>query len=387
MPVRDTYGTGEINREYGIFEYLSCKAKGRANTFTLSKGEKLPPCFKEQKLDITESKGLLSMITDKIKKSVATRAIAYGLAGALTFGLSYDIGYSMEKKASKIAFTSARDGNREIYVMNADGSNPINLTNNPDNDNFPAWSSDGSKIAFASNRDGYHDIYVMNADGSNQTRLTKNYAEDASPAWSPDGSKIAFASMEGDLIASREIYVMNADGSNQARLTKNSASDSAPAWSPDGSKIAFTSFRGVIGNKRKRVGNMEIYVMNADGSNQIRLTKNPAASPYAPYALAICESPAWSPDGSKIAFASNRYNRFGNVKIYVMNADGSKQTRLTNNSAYDASPAWSPDGSKIAFVSGRDGNQEIYVMNADGSNQTRLTNNLVEDGSPAWSPK
>jgi len=164
--------------------------------------------------------------------------------------------------SENIAFMSKRDGNYEIYMMNADGSNPINLTKNWEDDVDPAWSADGQKIAFASVRDGNWDVYVMNADGSNPTCLTDNLADDWSPTWSPDEQKIAFAS---DRDVNWEIYVINADGSNPTRLTNNLADDEYPAWSPDGQKIAFFSDRD---------GNFEIYVMNADGSNPINLTKN-----------------------------------------------------------------------------------------------------------------
>ena len=259
----------------------------------------------------------------------------------------------------KIAFQSRRDGNWQIYVMNADGSEETRLTNNNYNDMTPDWSPVGTEIVFMSDRDGYWEIYVMNADASGQTRLTNNNYADEYPRWSPDGTKIAFYS---DRDGNREIYVMNTDGSGQTRLTNNNADDEYADWSPDGTKIIFSSARD---------GNWEIYVMNSDGSAQTRLTNNNSYD----------TRPCWSPDGIKILFQSDRD---GNAQIYVMNADGSGQTRLTNNNAADVCPRWSPDGTKIAFQSNRDGNAEIYVMNADGSGQTRLTYNSASDYWPFW---
>ena len=136
---------------------------------------------------------------------------------------------------------------------------------------------------------------------------------------------------------------------------------------------AFPGANGKIAFASTRDGNYEIYVMKADGSGQTDLSNNPAGD----------VEPAWSPDGTKIAFTSNRD---GNWEVYVMNADGSAQTNLSNNPWSDVDPAWSPDGRKIAFASDRDGSGEIYVMNADGSGQTNLSNNPAWDGEPAWSP-
>ena len=262
----------------------------------------------------------------------------------------------------RIAFTSNRDGNDEIYVMNADGSGLTNLTNNPAADGAAFWSRDGKRIAFTSNRDGNSEVYVMSADGSNQTRLTNNPREDAVDDWSPDGKRILFHT---DRDGSLDVYVMNADGSGQTNLTNSPASDEIPDWSPDGTKIAFMS---------DREGNPEIYVMDADGSNPTRLTNSPGVDLF----------PNWSPDGKKIAFYSDRD---GNGEIYVMDVDGSNQINLSNNPSEDWSPVtWTADGMNILFTSDRDGNNEIYVMNADGSDQTRLTDNPAEDVNPNWQP-
>ena len=179
----------------------------------------------------------------------------------------------------------------------------------------------------------------------------------------PETDRIVF---ESNRHGNSEIYTMNADGSDVIRLTVSSGLDFSPAWSPDRAKIAFTSARD---------GNLEIYVMNADGSNVMRLTST----------AAIEDDASWSPDGTKIAFWSSRD---GNAEIYVMNADGTGQTRITSHSRSDTQPQWSPDGKKLVFVSNRSNliNFDIYVMNSDGSQVTRLTTAASIDESPDWSP-
>ena len=278
---------------------------------------------------------------------------------------------------AQIAFMSKRDGNPEIYVMDADGENPRNLTNNRDNDWWPSWSPDGKRIVFVSERDGNREVYVMDADGENPRNLTNNPNEDWYPSWSLDGKRIAFMSLrDGHIIDGRptfEIYVMDVDGGNPQNLTNDRNDDRYPSWSPDSQHIVFVSQRpGHF--KSKFLITYEIYVMDADGQNEQRLTENRQNDFY----------PSWSPDGERIAFESDRKGDFENPEIYVMDADGGNQQKLTENRRSDLQPAWSPDSKRIAFVSWRDGNSEIYVMDADGKNPQRLTNNPHDDVSPAW---
>ena len=176
---------------------------------------------------------------------------------------------SWSPDGKQIAFTSAelfnKDtlANSDIWVMDADGANPRNLTNHDALDQTPDWSPDGNRIAFSSSRDGNWEIYVMNPDGTNPINLTNHPARDGRPDWSPDGQQIAFTS---DRDNNLEIYLMNADGTNPINLTQHPAEDDRSSWSPDGTRIAFESYRDE---------NWEIYVMAADGANPVNLTQHP----------------------------------------------------------------------------------------------------------------
>jgi Tol biopolymer transport system component len=287
-------------------------------------------------------------------------AVQSGKMAEIVFDISCE-----DAPFGRIAFTSNRAGyNYDIWVMSADGSNPINLTPVGGVDNWAAWSRDGWKLAYNSNATGNDEIYIMYHDGTHPARITDNPAYDGCPSWSPDGTKIAFTSTRDD---NREIYVMNADGSDQINLTNNPTYDHHASWSPDGTKIAFTSDRDD--------GRGDVFVMSIDGSDPMNLTNT----------LYADEDPAWSPDGTRIAYMSFRV---AGQEIYIMNADGTNQTCLTEsvNSGIIDQPTWSPDGMMIAFRAFVDNNSEIFIINIDGSGLTNVTNDPAYDQYPAWSP-
>ncbi|WP_170245631.1 DUF5050 domain-containing protein [Fodinibius salinus] len=287
----------------------------------------------------------------------------------ITAGDTTSTSFTVECQAvadGKIAFSSNRDGDTEVFLMNTDGSSPTKLTDNTAADFAGPISPDGTKVAFTSDRGGSTThLYVMDADGANVQQLTAAGAQVVPTdiaSWSPDGSELAFVDSRS---GNNEIYTIGADGSGEQRLTNNSARDAFPHWSPDGSKIVYAS---------NTDGDYEIYTMNPDGTGRQQLTSDSYNN----------ATPRWSPDGSTIVFDSNRS---GNQLLYTMNPDGTGVQQLTNDPATDAYPSWSPDGSELAFTSYRDGNGEIYKINADGSGiPTNLTANGAGDLIPYWSP-
>ena len=258
----------------------------------------------------------------------------------------------------RIAFTKVVGGRYEAWVMNADGSSATPLSTSGFSEFEPIWSADGSRLAFASTRDsggdnGEQEVYVMNPDGSGQTRLTTSAGRRPLPELVRRMARSSPSRALATAIARSTRWRRTA----RIRFGSPSARrpiDHHPAFSPDGSRIVFAS--------GPDDASLQIHVMNADGSGTpVQLTSSPGGNRY----------PKWSPDGSKIAFASTRD---GNFEIYVMNADGSGQTRLTTSATPDYDPAFSPDGTLLAWsATDAGGANQIFTMSSSGGPATQLT--------------
>jgi TolB protein len=260
---------------------------------------------------------------------------------------------------SKIVFTSNRDGNDELYMMDYDGHNQTRVTFNKIQDYMPAWSSDGQKIAYTSYRNNRAGLYILNPFEGEIAEVV-NKGTSFAPTFSPDGKKLAFCSTleEGN----PEIYVATSEGKKIKRLTFNKAIDTAPSWSPTSREIAFTSDRG---------GTPQIYIMDAEGSNVRRIS----------FGGSYHDAPAWSPAGDRISYVSRVDNIFD---IYVMNLRTEQVVKLTESNARNESPSWSPDGRHLVFSSNLTGTIQLYTIDYDGSNLRRLTSK-GESKLPDWS--
>ena len=269
----------------------------------------------------------------------------------------------------RIVFASNRDGDMDIYSMDVNGDNLLQLTDLPAPDDHPAGSPDGRRIAFTSRRGLTPDLYVMDSDGTNVIRLTRDNFLERRSSWSPDSTKIAFSSF---CKLNCDIFTVDANGENRTRLTEHEMKNVDPSWSPDGSKIAFVSAPN-FGALDPR----HIFVMNADGKERRNLTGDTN--------LTHSRNPTWSPDGKKIVFQSQRV--FEGHDIYVITAEGKNLNQLTLEGT-NRMPAFSPDGRKIAFASNREGDFNIYLMDTNGRNVVELTTAPpgTKNISPSWLP-
>jgi TolB protein len=302
-------------------------------------------------------------------------------------GSAHDVGGSSRGafpgRNGEIVFTALPVPNSllQVYVMHPDGTRrraivkPLRGTSY----SAPRWSPEGKRIVYAAGR-ASGQLYVMRADGTRARRVTHDRWDYNYPAWSPTGRRIAFYRERGNG-SGYGIWAMNVNGTDPRRLT-DIPSDTSPTWSPDGSMIAFQRFVAGIG--------IAVWLMDADGGNQRQLTM--------PHTTSSREQndwrPDWSPNGDWIVFERQFYERECDPNdcartsdIFVTRSDGTSLRRLTK-SGNNREPRWSPDGRRIVFASTRARKQrdfgDIYVMNANGTGQTRLTKGFFSSDQPDW---
>ena len=278
----------------------------------------------------------------------------------------------------RIVFVSDASGNYDIYAIDQDGGNRVQLTSAATSELQPTPSPDGSRIAFVSNGGvGLAEIFLMNPDGTGAIQITGLPGQfpglATMPSWSPDGLRILFTGYLGGM-GQGDLFVMNADGSNWVNLTNDdSMPDEYGAWSPDGRQIAFARWAGspLL---------LHIHVMDADGGNVRQLTSGEFDD----------LSPAWSPDSRRIVFA--RQTAGGTAsRIYWVSSTGAGLRPLTDDQGVDSEPSWSRDGKRLLFNSGRDGSAwvdtDIWAGRADGMGGMNVTRTPPDtDFNPHWLP-
>jgi Tol biopolymer transport system component len=269
---------------------------------------------------------------------------------------------------TRLVVACCASGPGTLFLLDGPGAEPIELAPGVEEATSPAWSPDGSRIAFESV--STRSIFVVDVAGATPGAPVE-LLPGAGPSWSPDASRIAyFAEVDGNT----DIFSASSHGTDVTRLTDDPGPDYSPRWSPDGERIAFVS---------ERDGDQDIVVMAADGSGEIDVSDDPD----------VDDAPAWSPDGGSIAFVAYLHGADpftigqGDAEIFVVNADGSHKVDLSRNHAWDGDPAWSSDGRSIAFTRRTD-HAQIFVMRADGNDQRRLrgVDGLANDCCPAWRP-
>jgi TolB protein len=263
--------------------------------------------------------------------------------------------------STEIAYVSdSGRRNKEIWLMNADGSSKKRLTNNGSINLFPSWSPDAKTLVYTSFKGGLAELYLLFRGTRPGTKLIQTRDEKFRGVWSPnDGTIAAVVSRQGNT----DLYTVSSSGKDPKRITEDRSIESSPSWSPDGRKMAFVS---------DRTGNPQIFVKDLDSGEVRRLTYNGDYN----------ASPAWSPTGEWIAYAAQAGNDFD---IYLITPDGSFTQPLVSVGRSDEDPAWSPDGRKIAFSSNRRGRKEIYRVDLNGENTTLLTDGAGNCTNPAWS--
>jgi TolB protein len=271
-----------------------------------------------------------------------------------------------------IMFESDRPEGYGLHLMSADGRHVVALAHGDGEARTGDWSPDGRRIAFTwlKSRTGM-EIWLVNADGSGLTQLTESNGSQE-PRWSPDGRTISY--MNADDPFDWGINLVNLDRTGVRRLPNTAHADGPHDWSPDGTRVVFQRSEAVpVPGTSEYRSVPSLFVADVAGSAVVRLTRNTGCGDV---------HPAWSPDGTTIAYASCADNK---VAIHVVGVDGTAPAALTSGSGIDYRPTWSPDGRQIAFQSERSGNLDVWLISADGSNAVNLTaGNPKVDRAPRW---
>ena len=307
-----------------------------------------------------------------MKKTVVTTALAAVLALAALAAVegSARATYSGATNG-RIAFGINLNGNTDVYTARPDGQDLRRLTTDPGFDACAAYSADGRRIAYCSGQGGGPvQVWTMKQNGTDKQQVTHLTGPATFPDFSPDGGKIVFTAKPAGS-PTRDIYVIDSDGSGLTQLTSGSVDNAYPAFSPDGTKIVFSS---------RRTGTSQVWMMNADGSDQTQLTFD--AQPKD-------QVPDWSPDGSKIAYLADTHGIADIVNpswgdIWVMNADGSDQHQIPHD-ATDYGTAWSPDGSRIATMDMP--TRTNYTLNASDGSDRQTVHPVGLQFVPGWQPR
>ena len=303
-----------------------------------------------------------------------TRLFVFAISMLLILNLSVSSLFAKAPTTPKILFTSTRDGNREVYTMNPDGSEQVRLTQHRGNDLQAVWSPTGEKILFVSDRGGVRDLYTMNPDGSNVRRVFKFKTEEwrTDPTWSPDGKQFAYESVDwGRLKITLHIATL---GKQDSELF---VSGSYPAWSPDGTEIA-CSFR-----ERLTLINIRT------GAQRQLLPKNVES---------FQRDPSWSAAGDKLVFSWNKHpvpppdaerrlhEEWKNkITIYIINRDGTGLQQLIEEAGpYAQYPALSPDGNEVLYTRAINGDFQIFKLDLNSGVRTQLTHTAAWNTGGDW---
>ena len=295
------------------------------------------------------------------------KLLCYALSTFLIFAPLFAV-LAKAPETAKIVFTSRRDGNFEIYSMNPDGSDQINLTQHRAKDSAPAWSPTGEQILFTSDRGGVEDLYLMDPDGTNVRQVFKKLIGREFPTWSPDGKALAYHRFH-----TLSIYTASIDGKDEEELTDGLW----PAWSSNGSEIAFMAGKFAwAANGNLGVSNVRVQIINLQTHVEEKLL---------PGEIQMFD-PTWAPDSAQIAFSWRGKGVGGTMGIHAVNRDGSGLRKLIDaeNGTAAFNPTWSPDGNALIYNKGTGGVRDLFKVALDGGVPKQLTHRRGDNFNADW---